>query len=40
MSRRFVLPVLACLLALGAPSADALRVPGAPKCTVFPKTNP
>jgi hypothetical protein len=40
MSRRFLLPVLACLLAFGAPSADARRVPGAPRCTVFPKSNP
>jgi hypothetical protein len=40
MSRRLLLPVLACLLALGASSADALRVPGAPHCTVFPKSNP
>ena len=40
MSRRLLLPVLACLLALGASSADALRVPGAPRCTVFPKSNP
>ena len=40
MSRRLFFPVLACLLALGAPSAEALRVPGAPRCTVFPKTNP
>jgi hypothetical protein len=40
MSRRLLLPALACLLALGAPSADALRVPGAPRCTVFPKSNP
>jgi hypothetical protein len=39
MSRR-LLPLLACALALGAPSADALRVPGAPRCTVFPKSNP
>src|SRR5690348_6611422 len=40
MSRRLLLPLLACVLALGAPSADALRVPGAPRCTVFPKSNP
>ena len=40
MSRRLLLPVLACLLALGASSADALRLPGAPRCTVFPKSNP
>jgi len=40
MSRRLLLPVLTCVLALGASSADALRVPGAPRCTVFPKSNP
>ena len=40
MSRRLLLPTLACLLALGASSADALRVPAAPRCTVFPKSNP
>jgi hypothetical protein len=40
MSRRLLLPALACLLALGASSADALRVPGAQRCTVFPKSNP
>jgi hypothetical protein len=39
MSRRLLLPVLACLLA-GRSSADALRVPGAPRCTVFPESNP
>jgi hypothetical protein len=40
MSRRLLLPVIAFLVALGASSADALRVPGAPRCTVFPKSNP
>ena len=40
MNRRLFLPVLACLLALGVSSADALRVPGASRCTVFPKSNP
>jgi hypothetical protein len=40
MIRRILLPALACLLALGAPSAEALRVPGAPRCSVFPKSNP
>ena len=39
MTRR-LLPVLACALALGAPSASALRLPAAPRCPVFPKTNP
>jgi hypothetical protein len=40
MSRRLFLPVLACVLVVASPSADALRVPGAPRCTVFPKSNP
>jgi hypothetical protein len=40
MSRRLLLPVIAAALALAAPSAGALRVPAAPKCPVFPKTNP
>ncbi len=40
MSRRLLLAVIAAALALGAPSAGALRVPAAPKCPVFPKTNP
>jgi len=35
-------PLLLCLcvLALGGSSAHALRMPSAPRCTVFPKTNP
>jgi len=40
VSRRQLLPVIAAALALGVPSAGALRVPAAPKCPVFPKTNP
>ena len=40
MSRRLFLPVLACVLVVASPSADALRLPGAPRCTVFPKSNP
>jgi hypothetical protein len=39
MTRR-LLPLLVFALALGGSSANALRVPGAPRCTVFPKTNP
>jgi hypothetical protein len=38
MSRR--LPLLAvCVLALGGSSAQALRMPAAPKCPIFPRTN-
>jgi hypothetical protein len=40
VSRRLLLSLLATVLAFGAPSAGALRVPGAPRCPVFPKTNP
>jgi hypothetical protein len=32
--------VLLALLALSGSSAQALRVPGAPRCAIFPKTNP
>ena len=39
MTRR-LLPLIALALALGAPAADALRLPSAPRCPVFPKTNP
>ena len=39
MSRAFLL-VLVVGLALGASSASALRMPGAPRCPVFPKSNP
>jgi hypothetical protein len=38
MTRR-LLPVLACALVVGASSADALRLPAAPRCPVFPKSN-
>jgi hypothetical protein len=40
MSRRLLLLAIAVALALGAPSAGALRVPAAPRCPVFPKSNP
>ena len=39
MTRR-LLPLIAIALALGASSAGALRLPAAPHCPVFPKTNP
>jgi hypothetical protein len=39
MSRRILLLGL-CALALGGSSAQALRMPAAPRCPVFPKTNP
>ena len=39
MSRRILLLCL-CALALGGSSAQALRLPAAPRCPVFPKTNP
>src|SRR4051795_7026706 len=39
MTRR-LLPLIALALALGAPAAEALRLPSAPGCPVFPKTNP
>jgi hypothetical protein len=34
------LTLLVVALALSGSSAQALRLPGAPKCTIFPKTNP
>jgi hypothetical protein len=37
---RRLLPLLAIALALGGASAQALRLPAAPRCPVFPKTNP
>src|SRR3954464_10030355 len=41
MSMRIVAAsVLVAALAAGGGAAHALRVPGAPRCTVFPKTNP
>jgi hypothetical protein len=39
MMRR-ILPLGLCALALGGSSAQALRMPAAPRCPVFPKTNP
>jgi hypothetical protein len=39
MNRRILLLGL-CALALGGSSAQALRMPAAPRCTVFPKTSP
>jgi len=41
MTMRIVaISVLVAVLAAGGGAARALRVPGAPKCTAFPKTNP
>ena len=37
---RFLLALLLGGLVLGASSAQALRIPAAPRCTVFPKSNP
>jgi hypothetical protein len=37
---RGLLPLLACALVLGGSSAQALRLPAAPRCPVFPKSNP
>jgi hypothetical protein len=39
VSRRLTL-LLLCVLALGRSSAQALRLPSAPRCPVFPKSNP
>lgn len=39
MSRRLLLPLLVCGLAVGGSSAQALRMPSAPRCPVFPKSN-
>ncbi len=33
-------PLLFLIVALSSSSAHALRVPGAPRCTIFPQTNP
>jgi hypothetical protein len=38
MSRR-LLPLLACAFVVGGSSAEALRLPAAPRCPVFPKSN-
>ena len=40
MRRRLLLLFFVCVLALGASSANALRMPAAPRCTIFPKSNP
>jgi hypothetical protein len=37
---RGLLPLLACALVLGGSAAQALRLPAAPRCPVFPKSNP
>jgi hypothetical protein len=39
VTRRLPL-LLLCVLALGGSSAQALRMPSAPRCPVFPKSNP
>ena len=38
--RHLLLPLLACTVALSGSSASALRLPGAPRCPVFPKSSP
>lgn len=40
MRRRLLLPLLVCGLAVGGSTAEALRMPSAPRCPVFPKSNP
>jgi hypothetical protein len=40
MSRRLLLPLLVGGLVLGGSTAKALRMPAAPRCPVFPKSNP
>ncbi len=40
MSRRLLFPLLVVGLALGGSTAKALRMPTAPRCSVFPKSNP
>jgi hypothetical protein len=37
---RRLLPLLVIALALGGASAEALRLPAAPRCPVFPRSNP
>ena len=37
---RFLLPLLVCTVALGGSTAKALRIPNAPRCPIFPKSNP
>ncbi len=38
--KRCLLPLACLTVLLGGSSADALRMPAAPHCTVFPKSNP
>jgi hypothetical protein len=38
--KRRLLPLACLTVLLGGSSAEALRLPAAPRCTVFPKTNP
>ena len=38
--KRRLLPVACLIVLLGGSSAEALRLPAAPRCTVFPKSNP
>ncbi len=40
MSRYVVISLFVGVLAFGGSSAQALRMPSAPRCTVFPKSNP
>ena len=40
MSHRLLLPLLVGTVALGGSSASALHLPGAPRCPVFPRSNP
>jgi hypothetical protein len=39
MRPRLLLPLLVCGLAVGGSTAEALRIPSAPRCPVFPKSN-
>jgi len=38
--KRRLLPLACLAVLLGGSSAEALRLPAAPRCTVFPKSNP
>ena len=38
--KRRLLPLACLIVLLGGSSAEALRMPAAPRCTVFPKSNP
>jgi hypothetical protein len=40
MSHRLLLPLFMFVLAAGASSAQALRMPSAPRCSLFPRSNP